>query len=169
MTYRAGDVFVATGSGLFDRIVQFGQHWRFPALDAKWSHAGIIVSDAGDTVEAQASGVRTGTLTADRQVRIIAIEPEASRQKVVAIAKSRLGERYGWATIACLVLRLLPPARLTFGVDGSLVCSGLVALAMEGAGDDMGDTPADTYPAQLAAWADQHSAWAAVTPTIATS
>ena len=159
MTYRAGDVFVTTGSGLFDRIVQFGQHWRFPELDAKWSHAGIIVSDAGDTVEAEASGVGRFQLTPQRVVGIIAIEPAAARLQVAKFALSRVGRHYGWATIACLVLRLLPPDRLTFGVSGDYVCSGLAATAMASAGLDMGDTPADTYPAQLAAWADQHAAW----------
>ena len=154
--YRPGDVFVEHGTDIFSRIVQFGQRWRFPELESRWSHAGVIVDSTGATVEAEASGVGLYRLTPDRDVLIISIEPETARDQVAKFARSRIGERYGWATILCLVLRLLPPDKLTFGVSGSLVCSGLVAEAMFSAGldvENLGDPVEDTYPAQLVAWA----------------
>lgn len=162
-TYRAGDIFVEHGTDLFSRIVQFGQRWRFPQLESRWSHAGVIVGDDGTTVEAEANGVQQRKLTPDRNVMVIAIEPQEARDQVAKFATSRLGDKYGWATIACLVLRLLPPDRLTFGVSGSLVCSGLVAEAMFSASSWLdtrllGDPVEDTYPAQIADWAAQHKA-----------
>ena len=158
-SYRPGDVFVETGGGLFDRIVQFGQWWRFRnRVEYRWDHAGVITSEDGSTVEAEASGVGTYKLTPNRNVMVIAIEPEAARTQIVKYARERIGRKYGWFTIACLVLRILPPDRLTFGISGEYVCSGLCAAAMDSAGIDMGDTPEDTYPAQLVEWAYEHEA-----------
>ena len=57
MTYNPGDFFLEDGKGLVSSIIRIGekiyQHDSFC-----WAtHAGLIVSSAGDTVEAEGNGV----------------------------------------------------------------------------------------------------------------
>jgi hypothetical protein len=57
--YDPGDFILTHGSGIFNYLIRFGQHLRFRGEDAKycwWNHAAMIVSAAGDLIEALDAG-----------------------------------------------------------------------------------------------------------------
>ncbi len=56
---------------------------------------------------------------------------EEDRTEAVRFARTAVGDKYGWLTIANIALRLLTGGKLAFEMDGQFICSGLVARAME--------------------------------------
>ncbi len=56
---------------------------------------------------------------------------DRDRAQAAAYAEYCLGEGYGWLTICNIALALLTGCKFTFGIDGEVICSGLVARCLE--------------------------------------
>ena len=132
---KPGDILLVHSTGLIPRLIHLGEllHRRGPATH--WTHVAVIVSADGDTVEAQSHGVVASHVSAhpDSQVVDVGLS-DVDRAQAVAFARSCLGDRYGYLTIASIVVDLLTPKALTFRSPRTLICSELGARALEHGG-----------------------------------
>ncbi len=131
--YRPGDVMFAHTSGWIGRCIRIGQRLRFGhSRYAKWNHCAIIVDAGGSIVEAAWPEVRVWHVDLSDTVEAIADihASDADRAEVVAFARACVGQHYGWLEIVSIALRLATGSRLTFGVNNTKICSGLVAEAL---------------------------------------
>ena len=153
---RPGDFILTHGSEWTSRLIAFGQGLRFRGIRAKytyWSHTALIVDDAGSIVEALGTGVAQRSIhdydpTQYTVVRIVASDED--RAEAAAFARAVIGADYGRLTIASLALSLVTGGKFSFAFDGQLICSGLVARALERTTLIFRRDPARIMPAELA-------------------
>lgn len=127
------------------------------------SHAAVYVGD-GQLVEALARGLALSPVTKyDRSdtvvVAVADLVPavtDQDRARAVAFARTQLArhDRYGWLSIASIVLQLTTPAKLDISWDGALICSAFAAQVLEHCGLTLATRSSlTTMPADLAAMA----------------
>lgn len=156
--YRPGDFILTHGRAWTSWLIRFGQllkYWGENRKYAWWSHAAMIVDDQGTIIEAIGSGVRKGDIrdydSTDYQlIQLGDIADPRDREQVVAYANACMEQEYGYLTIVCIGLGLLSGLRLSFGVEGQSICSGLVARALERTDAIFDSDPANIMPADLA-------------------
>jgi len=155
---RPGDFILTHGSHWTSQLIRVGQALRFRGKNrtyAYWNHAALIVGSGGEIIEAlgPSPGVVQQNISkyAPREYTIVRIKasPE-DRDEMVAFARACLGERYGVLTIASIALSLLTGTRFSFGFDGQMICSGLVARALERTQAIYTKEPSHIMPADLA-------------------
>ena len=151
-----GDFILTHGAELFSQLIRFGQQLRFGGADRPftyWNHAALVVSNDGTIVEALGAGVERRSI-ADydpTQYTVVRITASAEdRAEAAAFAERCVGHPYGWTTIVSIGLSLLTGAKLSFGFNGQLICSGLVARSLERTTAIFEDEPSHIMPAQLA-------------------
>jgi hypothetical protein len=151
-----GDFILTHGGEFFSRVIHFGQGLRFAGKDQPytyWNHSALIVSPDGALIEALGPGVQRNTLAAYKGTQYTVVRIEASdedRKEMVAFAERWVGGEYGWATIVSITLSLLTGLKLSFGFPGQLICSGLVARALERTTAIFDQEPSHVMPAELA-------------------
>lgn len=153
---RPGDFILTHGAEWTSRLIRFGQGLRYRGPSAKyayWNHAALIVDGAGAIIEALGTGVAQRSIheyhpTQYTVVRITASDED--RAQVVAFARSALGAKYGVVTIVSIAVSLVTGGKFAFAIDGQLICSGLVARALERTSAIFRHDPARIMPAELA-------------------
>jgi uncharacterized protein YycO len=152
---RPGDFLLTHSNTWTGRLIRFGQRLRYTGADAKyahWNHAALFVDDAGDVIEALGAGVQLRNVSVYRQTEyhVVYLEDvfDEDRQEEAAFAYHCLNDKYGYLTDLSLGLSLLTGMKLGFGIDGQMICSGLVARSLERTGeifdvDTWRATPAD--------------------------
>ncbi len=155
-----GDVLLVHTNHLVSRLIRFGQRGYGPEY-ARWNHVCLFVGE-GQIVEALTKGVVLSPADKypESDVRVVEVKApglatagceKAMRVNAAAFARSCIGEEYGWATIAAIALKVLTRGKFQFGVQGSSICSGLCARALERLGYDFNPwDPAELTPAFLA-------------------
>lgn len=159
-----GDVLLVKTHHFASRLIRFGQR-GYPPADRVWNHVAIVVSET-KIVEALTKGVVVSAIDKypQKDVRAIVVKaknwngpraPETyepvMRANAAAFAHLRIGEGYGWATIAAIAVKVLTKGRVDFGISGTSICSGLVAQGLERLGYDWNPwDPAELTPAYLA-------------------
>jgi uncharacterized protein YycO len=136
-SFLPGDFILTHDTSIFSRMIRFGQGLRFrgdSAQYAYWSHAALISDTSGNLIEAVGEGVCLTHLDKYRDVdytivRISALDID--REQAVTYASRCIGRKYGWIHLASLSLSLLSGLTFSFGFDTQLICSGLVATALE--------------------------------------
>jgi len=154
-----GDFLLTHADAWTSRLIRFGERIRYRGPNrpfAYWSHAVAVVSDTGEIVEALGRGVTAGNIskyagTDYTYVRIQAT-PE-DRAEMASFSIGQVGVEYGYLTIASITLGLLTAGRLTFGLSGTEICSGLVARMLE-RGTYVWVDPPSVMPADLARFFD---------------
>jgi len=153
---RPGDFILTHGAELFSRLIQIGQGLRYSGADRAytyWNHTALVVTDDGRLIEALGPGVRESTLADYDATQYTIVRIEASdedRAEMVAFARHWIASKYDWATIASISISLLTGARFSFGFAGQLICSGLVARALERTTVIFEQEPSHVMPAELA-------------------
>lgn len=155
MSARPGDVILEHDGDFPDRLIQFGQAISAGPKRSHWNH--VMLGSCYDAdgnllvIEATGSGVVEDRLLAPGrgELQVVAVEPAETRARAVIFARARLGDKYGWGTIASIVLTILTGSRIRFGLRGAYICSGLVASALTFGGVEMGDDPEWAWPADL--------------------
>jgi uncharacterized protein YycO len=156
---RPGDFIVTHSTGVYGRLIRFGEalrYWGHDKVFAHWSHAAIFVDESGNIIEALGGGVQKRNISvyAGTEYVVVHLPPATSsvdRQQAVAFAEFCLNDPYGWLTIVSISLCLLTGAKLTFGVDGQQICSALVARSLERIGEIFSENePWHLMPADLA-------------------
>jgi hypothetical protein len=152
-----GDFLLTHSNSWTGWFIRFGQRIRYFGKDAKyahWSHAALFINSDGDIIEAIGSGVQRRNISVyagtEYHVLSLADVSDSDRQQAVRFAFHCLNESYGFLTILSIALSLLTGAKLGFGVDGQLICSGLVARALERTGEIFEHDPWHIMPADLA-------------------
>ncbi|HYV56265.1 MAG TPA: hypothetical protein VE911_01915 [Candidatus Nitrosopolaris sp.] len=153
---RRGDFVLIHGGHWTSWLIQAGQALRYRGDSRRytyWNHAAIFSDDRGHIIEALGGGVVERHISvydaADYHVVFLRMA-DLDRDQVVAFARHCRDQDYGYLTIASLTLSLLTGLRLGFGVDGQEICSGLVARALERAGEIFAEEPWHATPAGLA-------------------
>lgn len=171
-SWRPGDLVLTHGSAWTSRLIRFGQRLRIHGDDRKythWNHVAIVVADDGSLVEALGAGVtRTHVSKYEpREYRVLRIDASAAdRAQAVRFCLYAAGEvyangvprgeriRYGWVTIVSIAFTLITGARFSFQLDGTEICSGLAARAMERTGAIFNRGPSHVMPADIAKYFD---------------
>jgi len=153
---RRGDFVLIHGSHWTSWLVQAGQAFRYRGDSRRytyWNHAAIFSDDAGHIIEALGAGVVERHISvydpADYHVVFLRMA-DLDRDQVVAFARHCREQQYGYLTIASLALSLVTGSRLSFGMDGQEICSGLVARSLERAGEIFPEEPWHATRAGLA-------------------
>lgn len=153
---QPGDFILTHGAELFSELIRIGQELRFRGSDRPytyWNHAALIVSTDGAIIEALGTGVERRSIADYDPTQYTVVHIVASREdraEAVAFAEHCVGQPYGFATIVSIALSLLTGAKFSFGFNGQLICSGLVARALERTTAIFDDEPSHIMPAQLA-------------------
>ena len=145
---KPGNFIVTTGGGFIDRLIQF-------STMSKWNHAALVIDSKGTVIDVIGTGIRKLPLSTFSQndYHIVNVEmSDEDRKQVVAYAAFMLKKhaKYGFVTIASIVLKILTHSRLVIKLDGTLICSEFVANALAEGGviwdkDTSLITPADLY------------------------
>lgn len=150
------------GHTLVHRGIRVAQTIRFRGERrqfAYWNHAALVVGTKGEIIEAQARyGVRLSSLDveyADRHYVIVdSCQSSEDRDEMVAFAASCVGQEYGFLTIIGLLGWVLFGGKLIIGLDGTEICSGLVAQALVRGTANFPKMPSMCMPADLAEYYD---------------
>jgi hypothetical protein len=157
--YAPGDFILTHSNGLFGHLIRFGEslrYWGKNAKYARWNHAALITAPNGDLIEALSCGVVRSPLSRYMPTEYFLIhlhDDDADvrdREQSVAYAVYCLGQRYGWLTICNIALALLTGCKFTFGIDGQVICSGLVARCLERTSIIFDGAASNISPADLA-------------------
>ena len=157
--YTPGDFILTHSSGLFGRLIRLGESLRYWGDDAKyarWNHAALIATIDGGLIEALSCGVVRSPLSRYASTEYFLIHLHESdadsrdREQAVAYATYCLGEKYSWMTIGNIALALLTGCKFTFGIDGRVICSGLVARCLERTSIIFEGAAGNVSPADLA-------------------
>ncbi len=149
-----GDFILTHGIGWVSEAIRWGQGLRFRGADhhhCHWNHAALVAGYDGTLIEALGGGVTRTNLSyyvnSDYHlVRVDMTPPD--RAEAAAFAAGRVGDRYGWWTMASLALTCLTGGKFSFEVSGTYICSGLVACAQE-RGNAVFEDAEHTMPAGL--------------------
>lgn len=139
--YQLRDDFMGT---LFTALIHLCTHSR-------WNHAALAIS-RDEYVEATAQGVkisRIGSTTDEVRVVPIVYSDDDDRDEVLAWATGRVGVRYGYLNAFFCGLRTVFPG-LQVKQGDTIICSELVAEALERGGWDFGKDSALVSPGDLA-------------------
>jgi len=164
--YVPGDFILTHGDAWTSKLIRFGQRLRIHGADRRythWNHAALVVSGSGDLIEALGAGVTPTHISkyTAKELHLVRVgaSPE-DHQQAVDFARWAAGltgaprQRYGFITIVSIAYTLVTGGKFTFAIDGELICSGLVARAMERTGAIFNRTPTHVMPADLAKYYD---------------
>jgi len=153
---RPGDFILTHGDAWTSRLIRFGQGLRFTGPRAKftyWNHSALIVDDEGGIVEALGTGVAQRSIHDYEPTQYTVVRIKASdddRRQAARFARAVIGSDYGWVTIVSIAISLVTGGAFAFAIDGQLICSGLVARALERTDAIFKHDPARIMPAELA-------------------
>jgi uncharacterized protein YycO len=146
---RPADLLLVHGDSWQGRAIRFGE-W-LGGRGSYFDHIALYTDSDGSIVEALASGIVRSHESAHASDVCLRVSIEASdedRAEAVGFALKRVGTRYDWlATFGMLLSRLTP---IVIALDGTEMCSSLVARALERCGYDFGD-PYRCTPGMIAA------------------
>ena len=168
VTPQPGDLVLAHGKGFLSKTIRFGQ-WLRPSWRPwkYWNHAAIVtrVFDDGKVMciqmgrkceqvwleDVAGPGGKTKIMPAPRGVDTYA---------ALCYARSLIGTKYSYSTIASIAINLLTPKmhHVDFRrAGGSLIYSGLVARAWEHGGWFCPTDPFQITPAEMARVTDKEA------------
>ena len=149
-----GDFFlIHHAKGPIRRLIQLVQRLHFPKQDARWNHCGVFIHPDGTIVEALTSNVTQGNISKYQGFNYVVVGVTANtedRDQMVAFCEWALGREYGFLTDLSLLGWCLFGGKFSFGLDGEMCCSGLVARALERAGYIFDRDSSHVMPADLA-------------------
>jgi hypothetical protein len=157
-SFKPGDFILTHEKGWVHGLIRYGQSLRYRGKNRKhnrWSHAALIVTPDGGLIEAVGKGVRRSHLDKYQSieyhlVNIDAYADERDRQQIVKFAESCLRHHYGYLTLASISLNLLLGGRINFSFERQIICSALVARALERSDVIFKKSPQHIMPADLA-------------------
>jgi len=155
--WQPGDFILTHGDAFLSKLIRFGERLRIHGADRRfawYNHAALVVNEHGDLAEALSRGVVPSNADKYLPKDYVVVHSGASADDVAevrAFADWVLATRhkYGWFTIASIVLTVLTGSKFTFFIDGEFICSGFVARAMERTGAIFNRDPVHITPADL--------------------
>jgi uncharacterized protein YycO len=154
--FEPGDFILTHRNHLVSRLIRLAQKIRGREKKySYWSHAAVIVERDGSLVEAETKGVVRSPLSKYELeeyhlVHLGRTADERDRKQVVAFAESLVGQPFGYLDLFSVGLSLLTGAKVNVSYESHLMCSALVARALERTDAIFPDEPAYMLPADLA-------------------
>lgn len=144
-----GDVGLCKGTAILDRLIELGERLHGAGKGSVYSHAFVIVTPEGGTIEAQAAGVVRATVASHGpDVTILSAPEGVDRAGVVAYATGRLGTPYNFLDDALLGVDCLL-GTTWHSHSKSLICSELAALSWQAGGWPLERPAAEIMPSDL--------------------
>jgi uncharacterized protein YycO len=135
---QPGDFLLTHALGFSSNLIRWGEKLRYRGAEAgfaHWSHAAMFVDTDGEIVEAILAGVqqRNVSVYKDTEYHVIRLTEATDKERThaVAFAEHCLHDSYGYVTDLSLMFSLLTGRKFFFGEDGQMICSGMVARALE--------------------------------------
>lgn len=132
-----GDFILTRGKSWQSWFIRFGQSFRFRKESGKyahWNHAALIIDAEGALIEALAGGVAQTNISKYKNEEYLVVRVKANhedRMQAVNYAGHALGLRYGFIEALSLGFSLITGLKYVFTSSEELICSGLVAAALE--------------------------------------
>jgi uncharacterized protein YycO len=153
---RPGDFILVRDKGWLGLLIRCLVRIRYRALADRpytyWSHAALVVSNAGHMVEVNPRGVVTShiRLYRDRDYHYVCLDlPDAGRAAAVQFARSCVGQKYSVRNFLLLTANGVLGERIRMP-DSGHQCASLVVGALQKAGLRFERKPNDMTPADLA-------------------
>ena len=130
---QPGDLVFCHSKGIIGRAIRLGEwlrwrggsHYNHVAILDEWQLTGWTV------IQAEARGVTRGALLSDvapgGSYVIVSAPPDANRADLLSFARAQVGTRYGFLTIASLIVTILTPVFFNVMAPGSWICSAVAA------------------------------------------
>lgn len=153
---RRGDLLLIRGTGWLGRAIRLGAWRRFRNDDRRygyWSHAALVVNDAGHLLEVHARGVGLCWIEKYRAVDFCYVRlglSEAARHEAARYAYGCLGQRYDLAGFVLLGLSVTFGDLFRVPDTGKPGCVSLIARALGRAGIVFERAAPELMPADLA-------------------
>jgi cell wall-associated NlpC family hydrolase len=151
VTLEPGDIIFCHRKGIVPWIIRTGQKLRNPK-GSYWSHVAIVARE-DYVIEALTRGVKRTHISEYSGIEFSVKKTSLQGMDTIQalnFAGQCVGQKYGWFTILGIALRFLTPGRgLWFGMNGSEICSGLVAQALVRGWYIFDYEPASMTPAEL--------------------
>jgi uncharacterized protein YycO len=154
--FKPGDFILTHAHHPVSRMLRLAQKVRGRERKySYWSHAAVIVDEDGSLVEAEARGVVRSPLSKYEFVEYHLVHLGSSaddrdRKQVADFAESLVGQPFGFLDMFSVGLSLFTGAKLNISYASHLMCSALVARALERTSAIFNDEPAHMLPADLA-------------------
>lgn len=152
-----GDFFLTVKKSKLFRLIGWGQSRRFKGdlkKFARWNHAGLFVGYGGEIIEATHKGVTRGNISQYKGREYIIVTPKVRGiddiTEMMEFAEWAVGKPYGFLTIVGLGIWAIFGGKFDVSLDGTIICSGLVARALERAGYIFDRDPSRVAPGDLA-------------------
>lgn len=155
-TFSPGDFILTHRHRLYSFVVANGQKLAFTGSKrpyAHWSHAALIEDTQGNLIEARDEGVVRHPISEYKHVEYQYVHVDMDdhdREQAVKFAQACVGQKYGWGTILSLAFCLATGSKFQFGLNGTEICSGLVARSLERGNYIFPKAPNTIMPADLA-------------------
>ena len=154
--FEPGDFILTHRHMPISRMIRLAQKIRGRERRyAYWSHAAVIVDKDGSLVEAETKGVIRSPLSKyePEEYQLVHLGDSAGerdRKQVAAFAESLVGQPFGYLDMFSVGLSLFTGAKVNISYESHLMCSALVARALERTDAIFSDEPAHMLPADLA-------------------
>lgn len=133
-----GDAVFAHSRNLYGAVIRFGQALRWWKYRS-WNHMAIVSKIDKDgqiwviQMARRCEEVKIEEVAPKGRLKFVPCPEEVSRINSVEYAQKKLGTKYGVATIFSIAINLMLPDPIVFDihVEGTLICSALVAKAWE--------------------------------------
>jgi len=155
-SFEPGDFILTHRRHAVSRLIRMaqkirGRHRKY----AYWSHAALVIDREGNLVEAESKGVIVSPLSKYEAVEyhLVHLGDSADardRKQAADFAKSLVGQPFGFLDLFSVGLSLLTGAKVNVSYESHLMCSALVARALERTSAIFEDEPAHMLPADLA-------------------
>ena len=163
---QPGDIVLCHNTGFVAKAIRFGQRLHAPWVYSEWNHVAILDEwgprgylGSWPIIEAEAHGVRTAFLDSVGDYIIVSADSfplsggsskTLDRAAMLSFARAAIGARYGFLTIACIVINIFTPRIISFRRPGTLICSGLGMRALEHGGAVSPVDPFQIMPGEVA-------------------
>lgn len=127
-----GDLVFCHSKGFIGRAIRLAERLRWRGGDA-YNHVAVLSEPAGfdwRIIQAEAHGVTSNgllsTVAPGGSYEIIPLPAGISHDRVLAFARAQEGRRYGFLTIASIVVTLLAPRFVNVMLPDTWICSAVV-------------------------------------------
>ena len=152
---KAGDFVLVEGFGNLSRVIEFGERIRDGKEASRYSHAAWVMDDNGRVLEALGKGICWGNIGAYKHFKVVdSGMSKDDRLQACHFAISQYGIRYGYVSIASIIMNILTPPIIDFESTKSSICSEFVARCLEHGGFIIPGHKAasQVMPSDLATW-----------------
>jgi hypothetical protein len=139
MDYQPGDLVFCHSKGFMSRAIRLAERIRFRGGDA-YNHVAVLdrySNENGWTViQAEARGVTNIRLLTEIAVggSYVVVPCPADRDAVVHFAEGEVGRKYGFLTIASILITLLLPNFIDVMLPDTWICSAVAGEALRAGG-----------------------------------